>query len=204
MPSLLLFLLWTAATSVSFMCGAFLSTLAAELSMRQFRGIPVTPLRPIAVELIAGLVVALSQWWILRRHIPGAMQWMPATMAPWLFALLARWAPPGSELRSPVADSVLSGPLFALALGVSQWLVLRQRVPASAWWIPAATAGWTWAGAIVTSSIVIHTMGSSWVVGDQVYGELGLKGAVAGAVTGLALMWLLRRASGAAAQQPSS
>ena len=65
--------------------------------------------------------------------------------------------------------------IFGTVVGVLQWLVLRRQVPRAGWWVLASTVG--------------------WVVGlplGDINGPPGL-GAVYGAFTGTALVWLLRQ-----------
>ena len=36
---------------------------------------------------VAGAVLSLAQWWVLRRHVPGAGWWVPANMLAWLVGM---------------------------------------------------------------------------------------------------------------------
>jgi hypothetical protein len=66
-----------------------------------------------------------------------------------------------------------------LVIGGLQWVVLRQRVPQTGWWVLASTAGWTGGWAIVNVSV---------------RPEFGfLTGAVLGAAMGIAQWLFLRR-----------
>ena len=71
--------------------------------------------------------------------------------------------------------------------GILQWLVLRGKVSRAGWWVLASTVGW---GLSMTVSRAIP-----WGVTDGICILLGLvvSGAVLGAVTGAALVWLLRQ-----------
>ena len=65
--------------------------------------------------------------------------------------------------------------VYGTVVGVLQWAVLRRQVPRAGWWVLASTAGW----------VVGMPLG-------DIVGPLGL-GAVYGAITGAAMVWLLRR-----------
>ena len=69
--------------------------------------------------------------------------------------------------------------------GTLQWLVLRGQVSRAGWWVLASTVGW---GLGMTAAIAL-----SRGVGASDFVALGVIGAVLGAATGGALVWLLRR-----------
>lgn len=119
-----------------------------------------------------GLAVGIAQWFVLRRLGPQSVWWMLASALGWLVGygiIISGWvAPPGPTGFTPV----ISGAVLGLALGIGQWLVLRRLVHQAGWWIFASAAGWTVA--------LIGVLGTTVV------------GAVAGALTGFMLDWLLR------------
>ena len=70
--------------------------------------------------------------------------------------------------------------------GILQWLVLRGKVSRAGWWVLASTVGW---GLSMGMSIAIPS-------GETEEGgllSLVVTGAVMGAITGAALVWLLRQ-----------
>jgi hypothetical protein len=66
--------------------------------------------------------------------------------------------------------------LFGTVVGVLQWLVLRRQVARAGWWVLASTVGWV----------------VGMPLGDSVGGPA--LGAAYGAITGTALVLLLRQA----------
>ena len=78
-----------------------------------------------------------------------------------------------------------------IVLGVLQWLVLRARVAGAGWWVLANTLG-----LIVVPPVVGFV---TWATGAPVDSAVGgllrwlAFGAAYGAVTGTALLWLLRQ-----------
>ena len=123
---------------------------------------------------LAGMLVGALQWLILRKKISGAGWWILASFgAALVFSLVVFGV--GLAYKEEVwrVGVGLLGP----ATGLLQWLILRREVRQSGWWILASTLGW----------------GLGIPAGEAV-GWNGL-GAVYGALTGLALVFLLRQES---------
>lgn len=129
---------------------------------------------------IAGLVIGVLQYWLMRRYLPHTAWWAAATLAGWLLgallAQLAGWLRLASALGSIDAALLLMG----AALGVGQWLVLRRDVPRAGWWVAATIAGWGLV-ALVTD--------------DQGFGLLDLlsAGLLPAAATALVFAYLMRQ-----------
>jgi len=114
----------------------------------------------------AGILVGTLQWLILRKEIVRSFQWvLPSFGAMALFGIVIFGAGLGW---------VIGIGLLGTLVGVLQWLVLKQRIPRAGWWILASTLGWI-----------------AGIPAGSVVGWNGL-GAVYGAITGLALVLLLR------------
>ena len=115
---------------------------------------------------------------------------MPGSRRLWLMWMLASLAglgvggPVGAAVGSS-GDIVVAGyvgvNVGGIVTGLLQWLVLRRQVAWAGWWILASTVGWIVGGAV--SGIVPVNNPVGWSV----------IGAVYGAITGMALVWLLRR-----------
>jgi hypothetical protein len=84
----------------------------------------------LAVALLATIGVAL--WWVLRRHVPAAHRWIPATGLAWLAGLtvfLAFATPlwqPGQPLGVVVAIGAAGGLLMAAAMAAVTGVALRR------------------------------------------------------------------------------
>lgn len=142
-------------------------------------------LLPYIFRPMLGLVFGFLQYVLLRRHLPRMGWWIIGTTLSWSLGLI------GSRVLYSTVDvtldqsviwiEVLLTALIGGSMGLAQWLVLRQRVPRSAWWIIANLIGWGvvgWGAATVTTRMVILAV--SIIL-------------VPGIVTGVTLWWLLDR-----------
>jgi hypothetical protein len=123
-------------------------------------------------EVGVGIALGLGQWLVLRQSIPQAGWWIWASTVGWAFGqamiVVGEITPPGSGL----INSVAAGTVLGTLLGIAQWFVLRRSVRHANWWVIMSAVGWA--------------IGLTGIFGGT------LVGAVAGAVTGLTLDWLLR------------
>ncbi len=131
---------------------------------------------------LMGTLFGLGQWLVLRKYLPRTGWWVLATLVGYSIPLSSGMLYAGgpSEL-----GPVFMGLEFGIALGVLQWLVLRNRVYQAGWWIPITLAGWVLAfaltGAVYLSGMYIEPM-------DMLFAFL-----VPVAVAGAGMAWLLRR-----------
>jgi len=97
--------------------------------------------------LMLGAAIGLGQWIVLRRRFDIEWLW-------WLAATMAGFALHGLSLglgASVMGDQVTAAGLGLLCggvvvVGIPQWLVLRQHLPHSGWWILASAIGLLLAG----------------------------------------------------------
>jgi hypothetical protein len=116
--------------------------------------------------------VGAAQWLLLRRRLPNALGWIAASAIGWAIG----WAI-GGIVAVAAFYQIIIGAVGGACAGIAQWQVLQRHVPDSFWWIVASATGWA----------------AGWAVSDGLFG-LG-HGAVAGALTGVLLLWLLRHTS---------
>jgi len=123
-------------------------------------------LLPGLALVTAGLVIGILQWVVLRQRLPEAGWWILASTVGWAggWAIVIALVPP--EL------GVLTGAVLGAAMGTLQWLFLRGHFHQAGWWIVVSTLGWTAGLTLLTGQFLV--------------------GAVAGAVTGIALELLFR------------
>ncbi len=146
-------------------------------------------------------VFAVAQWLVMRRYIRHIGWWLPVSFWGWFIAFIliqllfgvGNWIfamVPGGELEVggvPVNMqvfwvSVLVKLLEWAVIGVGQWLVLRRHFQPASWWVLASAAGGAVKGGV---ELIIGTVVGG--VTGALVGSLGY-----GAVTGVALVWLLK------------
>ena len=144
------------------------------------------------IPLWAGALVGVFQWLALRPYLTHSVDWIVNGGVGWalgfalgLFAIQA--------LAETGWGVLLGYLLFGLIIGVLQWPVLRREIPNAVPWVAASVLGWA-----------LGTLASEWVLGAFFYGRqppevivvavnVAVVGLVAGAITGLALVWIVRK-----------
>jgi hypothetical protein len=123
--------------------------------------------------VVVGASVGTMQWLVLRRHICRAGWWVLASVLGMGlgFALVRAVTPALSRVGGGLAYGVVNGAAVGTLVGTMQWLVLRRPVSRAGWWVLVSALG----------------MGVSFAL-DQ---GVGLLAGVA--MTGMALVWLLRQ-----------
>ena len=162
----------------------------------------------VAGTVIEGLWVGLSQWWVLRRALPGLSRgsWLLATFigafVSWTFGMLpstlmagaeqAGAAVAGMSVATELVLAALLGAAVGPTLGIPQSIALRKHVPKSGWWIVANSAAWALGMPVVFAVMGGIGSGASrpLVVALAVFAAVAA-GAVVGAVHGLVLLRLL-------------
>ena len=110
-------------------------------------------------------------WLILRRYLTDAFRWVWANIAAAAVGFLLVWI---VSLFDPLLGQVVGVGLYGTVAGTLQWLILRRQIPRAGWWVLVSSVGW-----IVAIPIGDITGPPGW--------------ALYGAITGVALVWLLRQ-----------
>ena len=114
--------------------------------------------------IVLGASIGGMQWLVLRRQVSWAGWWVVANIAGWTVGALVNL-----PLNLPLG--LFPGWLVGLLVaGVFQWLVLRRHIYRATWWLLV--------------SFVAFVAGPC---------SAAVLGAVLGAMTGIALAWLLRQ-----------
>ena len=117
---------------------------------------------------VAGFFVGVGQWLAIRKWLPRALWWLPATVASfWVIALAIATNYTGG----------LSGLLFGGFVGLPQWLAMRNHAPRANWW-PAWMVVFTFVLFRAISTGASSTLG--WLV-------------MAPLLDGIILTWILRQ-----------
>lgn len=151
--------------------------------------------------IVLGAVVGILQWVVLRERVPGAGRWVWASTAGLAVAggvggavvmagANAKLGEGGS--LAAVVGYTLVGALGGAVTGMLQRPVLRRQVSRSGWWVLASTVGWGLGMAVF--GIGEYASGAFGIMeaAGVLFGWL-VPGVVLGAVTGGALVWLLRQ-----------
>ena len=155
---------WVAASLVGL-------AVAAGLLLGLSKMIGGPPHKGIMGAVVGGLVGTL-QCFVFRRRLsrPGA----------WVAASIVAWGV-GAAMEL-VGGFLLSIAVLAVLIGVLQSLVLRGQVSGSGWWVLANLVAW---------SVFLGLVGAMSQFTHPAVG-LGVGFAFVGAITGVALVWLLR------------
>ena len=123
-------------------------------------------LLPNLAMVVIGVGIGVLQFFVLQFKIRRAWRWIVATVLGWTVgsALIFLFVQDGADF--------LAGLFIGSSLGVAQWMILKQEVNWSAWWIIISIVGWT--------------------TGIGLLPGIFLTGVLAGAITGIAIELLFR------------
>ena len=178
-----LWLGWTLATAGGMLLG-FLPTILLVNVLN-------LGLAQIAVPVLAGTVIGFAQWLVLRRYVTASTRWDWTDGISWaagyiLGLLLIQMLP-------STAFVVFIGYfLFGVIVALVQWPVLRREIPQVLTWLIASAIAWAvgyWVSQAVLSLFTDPLIDP--LVGTAVIAITS--GLVAGAITGLALIWIVRK-----------
>lgn len=149
-------------------------------------------LAQIVVPVLAGTLVGLAQWLALRRFLTAHSDWILATGASWALGYVL-----GLFLIQQIPATVLGGVagylLFGAVVALVQWPLLRREIPHLLVWMIASAIGWTagfWAS---QAALTLFYNGSLIAPAVSTTVIAVTSGLVAGAITGLALVWIVRK-----------
>jgi len=179
-----LWLGWTLATAGGMLLG-FLPTI---LVVNVFN----LGLAQIIVPVLAGTIIGFSQWIVLRRYVTATSDWVLAGGTSWavgyvlgLFLVQA--------LPSTIFAGIIGYLLFGVIVALVQWPVLRREIPNAFVWVLASALGW--AAGFWTSQAVLPLFFSGPLIEPALSTTViaVTSGLVAGAITGVALIWIVRK-----------
>ncbi len=146
----------------------------------------------IIVPVLAGTIIGFAQWIVLRRYVTPSSNWVLAGGASWaagyvLGLLLVQTLP------STIFVEVIAYLLFGVIVAMVQWPVLRREIPNLLIWILASSLGW--AAGFWTSQALLPLFFKVPSIEPAVSTTIiaVTSGLVAGAITGIALVWIVRK-----------
>ena len=145
------------------------------------------PLPFLGFRIVPGVVTGILQRLVLNQRVSVAKWWILTNVAAWAGIFLIGFEGLSGSFES--FGTFLSW-IWIIALGGAltstiQWLLLRRQVPRAGWWVLVSTVGWALS--------VTVTRAFQWGIRNS-DASLGMTviGAILGAITGGALVLLLR------------
>lgn len=174
---------WTAVTGL----GLALGFLPAE-PLADLLGLGVAQ---VIAPLIAGIWIGFLQWLLLRAYVTNVRDWIPNAGAGWMggYALGLLTI---RTLAGGFWEAVVGYILFGIVVSVVQWPTLRREIPNLPLWMLANVIGWT--AAFVISQL-LGTLYLQLSIPPELTAAIisGISGLTAGAITGAALIWIVRQ-----------
>jgi len=141
-----------------------------------------------AAGVIHGAEFGIAQWLILRRQVHKVGWWIAASILGFTLGFPLTKTLFG-ELSSGLGIAGVEGAIVGAIVGAMEWLVLRGRVTRAGWWVLASTLAWA-------LSTVLGEVGAL-AAGEDFVADL-LRVILGAALTGVGMLWLLRRAASGA------
>jgi hypothetical protein len=175
---------WTLATALGMLLGFLPSLILVNILD--------LALARLIVPLWAGFLIGLAQWVVLRKYVNEASDWVLAAGASWAVGFAM-----GLLIMNGLTNTGLDGffgyVFFGIIVAVVQWPVLRREIPNVWMWILSNVVGWTagfylsqWSLDLFFDGPTIDPVASTSVLS-------GVSGLIAGAITGLALILIVRK-----------
>lgn len=179
-----LWLAWTLATAA----GLIIGYLPAALVVNEVD----LGLARVLVPLLGGLLIGVTQWLVLRGYVTRSRDWVLNLAGGWV-AGYALGLVVVEFIAVPVVGTVLAYIIFGAIVALFQWPVLRREIPHLWTWVLSNIVGWG-LGALL-SQVVIGALYGGQPARPLVVSlvSAAVTGLVAGALTGLALVRIVRQ-----------
>jgi hypothetical protein len=179
-----LWLAWTLATALGMLVGYLpLAFLVGSLDLGIAR---------VIVPIITGILLGLAQWLVLRPYVTGSVDWVLNLAGGWVVGYTLGLFIVQLLAKTPLG-MLVGYVVFGVIVSLFQYPVLRREIPHLATWIIANVAGWTlgaylsqWAAGAFFQNTLPTTFASVLV-------SVGITGLVAGAITAVALILIVRQ-----------
>jgi hypothetical protein len=134
--------------------------------------------------------LASAVWWVIASSIAGIVAVGVGMTALFPLVLLSLMVPPGQAI-----SGLISGAIPGVIIGAAQWLVLQMYLRRAVWWVGVNALAWGLGlgvmgaifGTLVVASAIVGLASST---GSVIY--VGGLVMLAGIVSGLGLLWILR------------
>jgi hypothetical protein len=179
-----LWLAWTLATALGMLIG--------YLPLALMVGLLDLGVARVIVPIISGVLLGLAQWLVLRPYISKSYDWILNHAVGWVAGFtLGLFV---VQLLSKTPIGMLVGFIsFGVIVALFQYPALRREIPHLASWILANVTGWTLGSylSMLAAGVFFHNAVPTTFTSVLV--TVGITGLVAGAITGLALIWIVRQ-----------
>jgi len=175
----LFWLWWVLANLIAWPMGAVIGWVISHRAAR-FLGSAIAAIVGMA---IAGAIVGLGQWAVIQIRTGQSGWWIPVSS----LGLAGGFAAARIALDWNPAGFIVIFGLIGILVGIVQWMVLGQHVPAGGWWIPGTCVGYV--GAILVSAWLEGVLSLSSPLSFVLLSVV--LGVVFGAISGLLLAGLL-------------
>ena len=178
-------LAWFLASVMGYGMGA---VLGGSFAYRFFPTDTFDAANGITLGIVMGATGGYFQWVVLRERIAGAGLWGMAGALGFGSAMGAPAA--ANPVENPAMTGFLILFVFGVVSGILQWLIFRRKVPRAGWW-PLANLLGSLLGTIAFPIAVAISETGNWGLALMAFGLVF--GTGYGAITGAALLWLLRQ-----------
>lgn len=179
-----LWLAWTLATALGMLIGFLPALLLVNVLDLQWAR--------VIVPLLAGFLIGLAQWAVLRNYLTSPADWILAGGTSWAvgFALGLLLI---NLLSSTLLGAWVTYVLFGVIIAVIQWPILRREIPHLWMWILANVIGWT--AGFYLSQVALNAFFNDPAIPPITSTSFisVVTGLVAGAITGVALVLIVRQ-----------
>ncbi|CAD5954154.1 hypothetical protein PCC9214_02749 [Planktothrix tepida] len=186
---------WDLETDLGFIIQWIFVTLAGFLVSLIWIEIGERPDLGALEGAVGGLIISVSQWFVLKDHISQSWRWIFVHVLIWTIigltpiGLLGWVIPRTLNLTPRIVYGVIEGAKLGLCLSIGQWWVLRTEVLKPWRWIIASVLSWGIALPIGWMFGGILRQGTSFFLGDVL--GLVLVWTIVAGMTGIALTRLL-------------
>lgn len=179
-----LWLAWTLATGLGMLIGYLpLVALVGSIELGIVR---------VAVPLVTGIVLGLAQWLALGPYVAKSHDWILNHAAGWVVGFSLGMFLVQLLSRTPLG--MLAGFLcFGAIVALFQFPVLRREIPHLSAWVAVNVLGWTLGAYLSQVAAGLIFKNAVPTIITSVLVNVGVTGFVAGAITAVGLIWIVRQ-----------
>ncbi len=175
---------WTLATALGLLIGFLPSLLLVNMLSLQWSR--------VIIPLLAGFLIGLAQWIVLRNYVVNSHDWALAGGTSWAAGYALGLFLIDTLSRTPLGR-LIGYILFGAIVATVQYPILRREIPHLWSWILANVIGWTLGFYLSELALNLFSNTSAILPLASTSITSAVAGLVAGAITGIALIWIVRQ-----------